>query len=134
MLACLLFSFALFAQQQQQAPPPPPAEQEPPEEDRGSADHPREYALNPIQAEKEMNVGNYYFKRGSYKAAANRFQEATKWNPGLAEAFYRLGEARAKQHDDKAAREAFAKFLELQPDSKEADSLRKKYKIAAPKT
>ena len=129
LLVCLLFSLTLVAQQAQQPPP----EQEPPEEDRGT-DHPKEYALNPIQAEKEMTVGQYYFKRGSFKAAAHRFEEATKWNPGLADAFFRLGEARAKLRDDKGAREAFEKYLELQPDGKEAATLRKRYKIAAPKS
>jgi tetratricopeptide (TPR) repeat protein len=118
-----------LAQQAQQAP----AEQEPPEEDRAT-DHPKEYTLNPIQAEKEMSVGNYYFKRGSFKAAAHRFEEAAKWNPGLADAYYRLGESRAKLQDPKGAREAFEKYLELQPEGKEAAALRKRYKIAAPKT
>ena len=81
-----------------------------------------------------MSVGQYYFKRGSYKAASNRFEEATKWNPGLADAFFRLGEARAKLRDDKGAREAFVKYLELQPDGKDASALRKRYKIPAPKS
>jgi len=132
LLVCLLFSLTLVAQQAPQSQPPP-TEQEPPEEDRNT-EHPKEYTLNPIQAEKEMNVGHYYFKRGSFKAAAHRFEEATKWNPGLADAYYKLGESRTKLKDEKGAREAFEKYLELQPDGKEAASLRKRYKIGAPKS
>jgi tetratricopeptide (TPR) repeat protein len=86
----------------------------------------QEYSFNPLQAEKEVIVGNYYFKKGSYRAAANRFREATKWNPGYGEAWLRLGDAAEKQKDSKTAKEAFAKYLELSPDSKDAPEIRKK--------
>jgi tetratricopeptide (TPR) repeat protein len=103
----------------------PAHEQEPPEEDREIERVP-EYTLNPLQADKELTIGKFYFRRGSFKAAARRFEEATKWNPGLAEAYLRLGEAQVKLKDDKAARAAFEKFLELQPDSKDAASVRRR--------
>ena len=99
-------------------------EQAPPEEDESLAV--KEYSFNPLQATKEIQVGNYYFKKGSYRAAAHRFREATKWNNGLAEAWLRLGEAEEKQKDRKAAREAYAKYLELEPDGKSAAEVRKK--------
>ncbi len=98
--------------------------QEPPEEDAG--EKPKEYSFNPLQAEKEMKVGAYYFKKGSYKAAARRYREATKWNPTFADAFLRLGESEEKLKDDKSAHEAYSKYLELAPDAKDAASIRKK--------
>jgi tetratricopeptide (TPR) repeat protein len=101
-------------------------EQAPPEEDETAVEPPKEYSFNPIQAEKELKIGNYYFKKGSYKAAANRFREASKWNPGFAEAYLRLGDAEEKRKDRKAAREAYAKFVELAPADKRADRIRKK--------
>src|SRR3974377_1398386 len=52
----------------------------------------KEYSFNPLQAEKEVRVGEYYFKKGSYRAAAQRFREATKWNQGYSEAWLRLRE------------------------------------------
>ena len=55
-----------------------------------------------------------------------RFSEATKWNPGLAEAYLRLGEAEEKFKDQKAAKEAYSKYLELAPDSKIAPVIKKK--------
>jgi tetratricopeptide (TPR) repeat protein len=85
-----------------------------------------EYAFNPLRAEKELTVGNYYYKKGSYRAAANRYREATKWNPGYSEAWLRLGEAAAKQKDTVAEKEAFAKYLEISPDAKDAPEIRKK--------
>jgi tetratricopeptide (TPR) repeat protein len=119
LLICVLAASLAFAQTK------PPAEQEPPEEDRELETIP-EYTLNPLQADKELTVGKFYFRKGSYKAAARRFEEATKWNPGLAEAYLRLGEARLKLKDRKAAREAWQKYLELEPEGKEASNIRKR--------
>lgn len=109
---------------QQKPPIPPPQEQEPPEEDASLK--PKEYSFNPLQSEKELKVGNYYFKKRSYKAAAIRFREATRWNPTAADAFFRLGEAEEKLKDTKAAQEAFRKYLELAPDGKDAAAARKR--------
>ena len=86
----------------------------------------REYSFNPLQAEKEVRVGEYYFKKGSYRAAALRFREATKWNQGYGEAWLRLGETAEKQKDTKTAKEAYAKYLEVAPDAKDAAEIRKK--------
>ena len=86
----------------------------------------REYGFNPVQAQKEINTGNYYFKKGSYRAAAGRYEEATKWNSGEPEAWLRLGEAQEKLHDKKAAHEAYQKYLDLASDAKNADEIRKK--------
>jgi outer membrane protein assembly factor BamD (BamD/ComL family) len=111
----------------EQAPKPkkPEAEEEiPPEED--AAAKPKEYTFNPLQAETEMRTGEYYFKKGKYVAAANRFKEATLWNPTLAEAYLRLGEADEKKHDRQAAKEAYSKFLEVAPDSKHASDVKKR--------
>jgi tetratricopeptide (TPR) repeat protein len=99
-------------------------EQEPPEEDVGSTE--KEYSFNPLQAQRELRTGNFYYKKGNYKAASRRFQEATKWDPSSAEAFLRLGQSQEKLKDQKAAHDAYAKYLDLAPDSKEAEVIRKK--------
>jgi tetratricopeptide (TPR) repeat protein len=97
---------------------------EPPEEDESLK--PKEYTFNPLQAEQEMKVGGFYFKRGSFRAAALRFEEATKWNPALAEAWRRLGEAREKLKDTDGATAAYRKFLEVEPDGKLAANVKRK--------
>src|SRR5262249_55382826 len=105
----------------------PPAAQKdgmPPEEDTTVAT--REYAFNPLQARKEITVGNEYFKKRSYRAAAGRYAEATNWNSGKPEAWLRLGEAQEKLKDMKAAREANTKYRELAADDKRADEIRKR--------
>jgi tetratricopeptide (TPR) repeat protein len=96
----------------------------PPEENKSIAV--KEYAFNPLQALKEIRTGNYYFKKGAFRAAAGRFEEATKWNDGEPEAWLRLGEAEEKLKDNKAAAKAYTKYLELANDAKNSDEIRKK--------
>ena len=137
------FLLASIASLHAQNPPPPPAagqsgglqkerskpptsgkEEVPPEEDKSlSVDS---YSFNPLQAQKDLNVGNYYFKQHKYRAAETRFREALKWNDGFGEAWLRLGEVEEKLKDSQAAREAYAKYLEANSDAKNAPEIRKK--------
>lgn len=114
----LLLSITVWAQQ------PKPQSQEPAEEDESLV--PKTYTFNPLQADKELTIGNYYFKKKNYRAAAKRFTEATRWNPNYAEAYLRLGEAQEKLHDKDQAKEAYTKYVQLAPDAKNADSIKKK--------
>jgi tetratricopeptide (TPR) repeat protein len=126
----LLLSFAatgLADDLKKERPKPPVSDQEEvPKEEDESLTTSKEYSFNPLQAQKEVRVGNYYFKKGAYRAAAMRFREATKWNAGYSEAWLRLGETAEKQKDDKTAKEAFSKYLELAADAKDATEIRKK--------
>jgi tetratricopeptide (TPR) repeat protein len=128
-------AFAAVAWAQQAPPPkepdgPPPAEgqsfpdQPPPEEDKAKIQE--EYSFNPLKSKKDVTVGEFYFKKSDFKAAAGRFREATRWNDGNAEAWLRLGDAEDKMHDAKAAREAWEKYLQLAPDAKNSAEVRKK--------
>jgi tetratricopeptide (TPR) repeat protein len=125
-VASFTLAIGAAAAQQTSPPKPPPEEQVqlPPEEDK--ADVPKQYAFNPLQSKKEVTVGDFYFKKADYRAAAIRFLEATRWNDGNAEAWLRLGETQEKNHDAKAAREAYEKYLKLAPDTKAAAEVKKK--------
>jgi tetratricopeptide (TPR) repeat protein len=107
-----------------QTPGPKPEEQEPPEEDESLK--PKEYTLNPLEAERNVTAGNFYFKKGNFRAAVRRFQEATRWDPSSGEAFLKLGESDEKIRDLTGAREAYTKYLDLAPDAKNAAEIRKK--------
>ena len=115
LVACLLAA--------QQATPP--QVQEPPEEDLSTAEK-QQYTFNPLQAAKELKIGAFYFKKGSFRAAARRFEEATKWDPNSSEAWLRLAETQEKLKDDKAARASWEKYLELEPQGKQSAEARKK--------
>ena len=107
------------------APATPTAtqDQSPPEEDESLV--PKEYAFNPVQAAKEIRTGDFYLKKGKYKAAVARYLEATRWNNQSAEAFRKLGEAEEKQDEPKLAKDAFQQALNLGPDAKEAAEIKK---------
>jgi tetratricopeptide (TPR) repeat protein len=122
---CCAAAFALAAQDPKTQKP---AEVEPPEEDEAVRQQ-TEYTFNPLQAEQELKIGQYYLRKGSFRAAAKRFEEATKWNPSLGEAFLRWGEALAKAGDEKAAATAWRRYLEVEPQGKEAARLRKRLKL-----
>jgi tetratricopeptide (TPR) repeat protein len=127
-------AFAAVASAQQTLPPPednstPAAgqispDQLPPEEDKAKIQ--KQYSFNPVQSNRELGPGEFYFKKGDFKAAAGRFREATKWNDGNAEAWLRLGDAEAGMKDTKAAQEAWEKYLQLAPKAKNAAEVRKK--------
>jgi len=108
---------------QQNANPPatqqPAEEDNPPEEDALVA--PKVYPFDPLESDRNIRVGNFYMRQRTargYRAAAGRFEDATKYNPNSAEAFFRLGEAQEKLKNRDAAKAAFEKVVQLAPDSK----------------
>ena len=130
-LLALLATVLGYGQRPQDVPPPPPDKpvvqapvEEPPEEDPSAV--PKTYDFNPIQAEKEVKVGRYYLKKGSLKAALNRFDDASKYNPQFAEAFLLLAETREKLKDKKGAKSAYQEYLKLSPDAKNAGDVKKR--------
>ncbi|MDE0101954.1 MAG: hypothetical protein OXN89_06205 [Bryobacterales bacterium] len=96
------------------------------DEDEEFAPPQQEYAFNPVQARNELKVGNFYAKKGSHRAAALRYLEATRWDSGLAEAFRRLGMVREKLSEHEAAASAYRRFLEIEPDGKAARQVRQR--------
>jgi tetratricopeptide (TPR) repeat protein len=110
--------------QTRQKPAAPGKEEIPPEEDKALSNE--DFSFNPLEAEKWVTVGNYYFKQGKFRAAEGRYRGATKWNEGYGEAWLRLGEVEEKLKDPQAAKEAYTKYLEVAPDSKNAAQVRKK--------
>lgn len=123
---------ALSAQQQpppqKKTPPAPqqakPLEEEPPEEDESLI--PETCVLNPLEASRNITAGNFYFKKGNFRAAANRYKRASCWDPSSAEAVLKLAESDEKLKDRDGAREAYQKYLALAPDAKNASEVKKK--------
>jgi tetratricopeptide (TPR) repeat protein len=122
--ACLAVFTA--AAQNPQAPPPQqiPDESTLPEEDESVA--PEKFVLNPLESDRNVRVGDYYWHKGKYRAALKRYEWATKYNPSSAAAFYKVGEAEEKLKNADAAKLAFQKVITLAPDSKLAKDAKKK--------
>jgi len=127
-IGCLFLGAALLSGQLKQREKEPQQQQEPPEEDETLK--PKEYGFNPLQAAKEIKTGLFYKKKKSWKAAARRFEEALKWDPNSAEAYLNLGEVLEKMNDKEGAKQAFTKFLEIEPESKQAPAIKKKLGVS----
>ena len=112
-------------QLEQRTPPKTSGKQEvPPEEDKSFLSE--EHSFNPLLSQKSVEVGDLYYKKGSLTGAASRYQDATLWNDGNAEAWLKLGQVEEKLKDTKAAKDAYTKYLALSPDAKNASAIKKK--------
>jgi tetratricopeptide (TPR) repeat protein len=80
-------------------PAPPPAPEEP--------------TYDPLRANKSVEIGTFYLKRGNYDAAIERFQDATHFQPKLARPYSLLGEAYERKGDVDNALAAYRKYLDV---------------------
>jgi tetratricopeptide (TPR) repeat protein len=101
----------------------PQDEANPPEEDESVA--PEKFVLDPLESQRNIKIGDFYWNKGDYVGAKNRYERATKFNPNSAEAYFKLGKAEDKLHNREAARAALEKAIHLAPDSKVAREAKK---------
>jgi tetratricopeptide (TPR) repeat protein len=110
------------------AAPPPSAKKTPPKNNKDNAAEsaPDQPAWDPLRAEKDLEVGQYYMRKGDVDAAIDRFQDATLAKPGYAVPFRFLGEAQEKKGLKKPAIKSYQRYLELYPRAEDADKIRKR--------
>jgi tetratricopeptide (TPR) repeat protein len=82
--------------------------------------------FDPLKANKDIEVGTFYFKKGNYDAAIDRFEEAARLQPGLARPYLKLGETYEKIKNLPMAVKSYKKYLELYPAAADAKSVRKR--------
>ena len=87
---------------------------------------PDQPAWDPLRAEKDLEVGQYYMRKGDMDAAIDRFQDATTAKPGYAIPFRFLGEAQEKKGLKKQAIASYSRYLDLYPHAEDGDKIRKK--------
>ena len=113
----------------QNPPPPPPDDPNPkpkPNTDSPVESAPDQPKWDPLRADKDVDVGKYYMKKGDYDAAIDRFLDATEAKPGYAIPFRFLGECYEKQGKKKPAVKAYQRYLDLFPHAEDGDKIRKK--------
>jgi tetratricopeptide (TPR) repeat protein len=71
---------------------------------------------NPMKALKDIEVGDYYFKRKNYRAALDRYKEALYYKENDAEASFRLAQCQEKLGDEKEARKYYEQYLKILPE------------------
>ena len=119
-----------------QDPPPPPPDKpaaptdrpKPPKTnaDNATQNAPDQPKWDPLRAEKDMQVGEYYMHKGDLDAAIDRFEDATLAKPGYAVPFRFLGEAQEKKGMKKQAIKSYQRYLDLYPKAEDKDKVQKK--------
>jgi tetratricopeptide (TPR) repeat protein len=70
---------------------------------------------NPHKAEKDVEVGDFYFKRKNYRAALDRYREALYYKNDDAVATFRLAFCQEKLGDRDEARKGYEAYLRILP-------------------
>jgi tetratricopeptide (TPR) repeat protein len=130
------FGFAAPLRILAQDPPPPPPDKpaaptdkpKPPKTnaDNATQNAPDQPKWDPLRAEKDMQVGEYYMHKGDLDAAIDRFEDATLAKPGYAVPFRFLGEAQEKKGMKKQAIKSYQRYLDLYPKAEDKDKVQKK--------
>jgi tetratricopeptide (TPR) repeat protein len=105
---------------------PPPKSSGKQKKDTATQNAPDQPVWDPLRAEKDLEVGQYYMKKGDLDAAIDRFQDAATAKPGYAIPFRFLGEAQEKKGLKKQALKSFQRYLDLYPHAEDGDKVRKK--------
>lgn len=71
---------------------------------------------NPHKADKDVEVGDFYFKRKNYRAALDRYREALYYKDNDAVATFKVGICEEKLGDADEARTAYEKYLKILPE------------------
>jgi len=83
------------------------------------------HTWNPHQAAKELEVGDFYYKRGNYKAAEERYREALKYKDNDAVATFRLAQSLEKLGLTDDACAEYDSYLKILPQGSEAKQAQK---------
>jgi tetratricopeptide (TPR) repeat protein len=108
------------------APNPPKKTDKKNKPDSATQNSPDQPTWDPLRAEKDIEVGQYYMRKGDVDAAIDRFQDATTAKPGYAIPFRYLGEAQEKKGLKKQAIRSYSRYLELYPHAEDGEKIRKK--------
>ncbi len=87
---------------------------------------PEEIVPDPIQAKKHLEVGDFYFKKKNFKAAAERYRDAVLFAPRSSQPYAKLAQALEKMKEFLEAAEVCREFMEKNPDSEKADDFAKR--------
>jgi tetratricopeptide (TPR) repeat protein len=70
----------------------------------------------PLKSKRDIDVGDFYFRRKNYKAALDRYKEALYYKDGDAVASFRIAECEEKLGDKTEARKYYEQYLKILPE------------------
>lgn len=127
LLTAMLFAGAAALAQAQASqsdePPKPKANKQTDAATKNAEDQPK---WDPLRAEKDLEVGQYYMRIGKIDAAMDRFQDAIEAKPGYAIPFLHLGEAQEKKGMKRDAIKSYTRYLELYPHAEDREKVLKR--------
>jgi Flp pilus assembly protein TadD len=88
---------------------------------RGGEDIAEFHAWDPHKAAKDVEVGDYYFKRKNYRGAESRYREALFYKENDAIATLRLAECLEKLDNMDEAAEQYSAYLKIMPHGPQSD-------------
>jgi len=97
-----------------------------PNTDTATQNAPDQPTWDPLRAEKDLQVGQYYLHKGDMDAAIDRFQDAAEAKPGYAIPFRFLGEAQERKGLKRDALKSYTRYLDLYPRAEDKDKIEKK--------
>jgi tetratricopeptide (TPR) repeat protein len=80
---------------------------------------------NPHKAAKDVEVGDFYFKRKNYRAAEDRYREALFYKDNDAVATFRLAVCLEKLDQPDDARQEYESYLKILPHGPQSEDARK---------
>jgi len=85
----------------------------------------RDSPWNPHKAAKDVEVGDFYFKRKNYRAAEDRYREALLYKDNDAMATFRLAICLEKMDQPDQALKEFESYVKILPHGPQAEDARK---------
>jgi tetratricopeptide (TPR) repeat protein len=93
--------------------------------DEGSAEAADTHPWDPHKAAKDIEVGDFYFKKKNYAAAESRYREALYYKDNDAIAVYHLALCLENLDRPGEAREQYESYLTILPHGPEAENAKK---------
>ena len=81
---------------------------------------------DPFKANKDIEVGLYYQRKGDWDAAIERYKDAIHFKYDFARPRILLGEAYEKRHDDAEALRYYREYLKILPNGPDAKHARER--------
>jgi len=88
------------------------------------SDAPAKKDPNPVLAERNISIGNFYYKKKNYQAAIQRYLEAIEYQPDSYQAYDALTRAYEKTGEIEKAERAYKEFIGKNPDSPKSPEFR----------
>jgi tetratricopeptide (TPR) repeat protein len=102
-----------------------PKSRVPEEADENPSDVAEFHPWDPHKAVKDVEVGDYYFKRKNYRAALDRYKEALYYKENDAVATYRLAQCQEKLGQPDEALQNYEAYLKILPHGPFAEEAQK---------